>query len=221
MELTPRDRLEHALAHVSGLERSSALIVAAVASQAAAKLDILRQVVQTYFECSRDGARLYEALLGTYLFSGFPAAIEGLRTADAVARAYNARLCTSLHEPYNVEVFRLRGRKHFEFVYGEIAERVLAQIEAFSHELPEWIIIEGYGKVLSRPSIDIAERERCAMSALVVGGWERQLKAHLCAYARLGGKRDEALDTLTIATALSTHGEQIEHIHRLIESVWQ
>ncbi|RMF34689.1 MAG: hypothetical protein D6747_04285, partial [Chlorobiota bacterium] len=118
--------------------------------------------------------------------------------------------------------FRNRGRKHFELVYGTFAARVLGQIEEFSSELAEWVIIEGYGKVLSRPSLDIVERERCAIAALAVGGWERQLQAHLRAYAQLGGSRDEARDTLTIAAALSARAaEQIEVVHHLLESVWQ
>jgi len=222
MELTLHTRLEHALANVRALERSGALLIAAVASQAAAELNVLRQVVHAYFECCSDGERLYEALLGTYLFAGFPAAIEGLRTAHAVARTRGARFCSAHGEPYDVEHFRERGRRHFERVYGEFAERVLGQIEEFSHELAEWVSIEGYGKVLSRPSLDVIERERCAIAALAVGGWERQLQSHLRAYAQLGGSRDEACDTLTIAAALSAHAaEPIEVVHHLLESVWQ
>ncbi len=221
MELTPHVRLERTLANVCTLDRSSALIVAAVASQAAAELDILHHSVHAYFDCTSDGTRLYEALLGTYLFAGFPAAIEGLRTAHAVARARGVRFCSQHGEPYSVEDFRKRGRTHFELVYGTFAARVLGQIEEFSRELAEWVIIEGYGKVLSRPSLDIVERERCAIAALAVGGWERQLQAHLRAYAQLGGSREEALDTLTIAGALRTHAEQSEFVHHLLESVWQ
>jgi 4-carboxymuconolactone decarboxylase len=46
-------------------------------------------------------------------------------------------------------------------------------------ELDEWMIVEGYGKVLSRPGLDLARRELCIVSACAASGQERQLHSHL------------------------------------------
>jgi 4-carboxymuconolactone decarboxylase len=41
------------------------------------------------------------------------------------------------------------------------------------------MIVEGYGKVLSRPGLDLPRRELCIVAACVASGQERQLHSHL------------------------------------------
>jgi 4-carboxymuconolactone decarboxylase len=41
------------------------------------------------------------------------------------------------------------------------------------------MIVEGYGKVLSRPDLDLPRRELCIVAACVASGQERQLHSHL------------------------------------------
>ena len=45
--------------------------------------------------------------------------------------------------------------------------------------LDTWMIVEGYGKVLSRPALDLARRELCVVAACAVGRQDRQLHSHL------------------------------------------
>lgn len=217
MELLTHHQLTSALTNLRSLERSDALLVAAVASQATAKLDVLAHVLDAYMVVGGNGERLYEALLQTYLFAGFPATIEALR----IASARGIQLPHSRFEPYNVEEFHTRGRQCFSLVYGELSSRVHSQIESLSQELAEWILIEGYGKVLSRPSpLGILDRERLAIAALAAGGWQRQLRAHLRAFAQLGGRPDDAFDTLSIAATLGSNDQPIES-EQLIDYAWQ
>jgi 4-carboxymuconolactone decarboxylase len=46
-------------------------------------------------------------------------------------------------------------------------------------ELDEWMIVEGYGKVLSRPGLDLGRRELCIVAACVASKQDRQLHSHL------------------------------------------
>ncbi len=221
MERASHYQLNTILTNLRSLERTDALLVAAVASQATAKLDVLAEVVDGYIEHGGSVERLYETLLQTYLFAGFPAAIEGLRIASEIASARGIQLPHIRSEQYVVEQFRTRGRQCFWLIYGESSSRVYSQIDSLSQELAEWILIEGYGKVLSRPSpLGILDRERAAISVLAAGGWHRQLRAHLRAFARLGGSPDDALDTLRIAATLGNNDEPLES-EQLIQYAWQ
>ncbi len=221
MERASHHQLNTILTNLRSLERTDALLVAAVASQATAKLDVLAEAVDGYVERGGSVERLYETLLQTYLFAGFPAAIEGLRIASEIASARGIQLPHTRSEPYDVEQYRTRGRQCFWLIYGESSSRVHSQIDSLSQELAEWIIIEGYGKVLSRPSLlGILDRERAAIAALAAGGWKRQLRAHLRAFAQLGGSPDDALDTLSIAATLGNNDQPIES-EQLIQYAWQ
>ena len=42
-----------------------------------------------------------------------------------------------------------------------------------------WMVIDGYGKVLSRPGLDLERRELCVVAACAAMGQDRQLHSHL------------------------------------------
>jgi 4-carboxymuconolactone decarboxylase len=45
--------------------------------------------------------------------------------------------------------------------------------------LDAWMITDGYGKVLSRPALDLKRRELCIVAACAAAGQQRQLHSHL------------------------------------------
>jgi 4-carboxymuconolactone decarboxylase len=53
-------------------------------------------------------------------------------------------------------------------------------------DLAQWMIEQGYGRVLTRPGLSGAARELIAIAVLAAGGWERQLVSHLLGASRLG-----------------------------------
>src|SRR5262245_15104101 len=60
-------------------------------------------------------------------------------------------------------------------MYGRLREN----IRALHPLLDEWMVTEGYGKVLSRPGLDLARRELCIVAACAHTGQDRQLHSHL------------------------------------------
>ena len=64
------------------------------------------------------------------------------------------------------------------------------------------MITEGYGKVLSRPSLDLARRELCVIAACAAGGHERQLHAHLHGAVNVGAPAEWVTDTLDALAGL-------------------
>jgi 4-carboxymuconolactone decarboxylase len=64
-------------------------------------------------------------------------------------------------------------------VYGKFYEKLRHNIFELHPELDDWMIEEGYGKVLSRPGLDLGRRELCIIAACVAAGQDRQLHSHL------------------------------------------
>jgi 4-carboxymuconolactone decarboxylase len=58
-------------------------------------------------------------------------------------------------------------------------ERLRGNIRRLHPELDDWMIVDGYGKVLSRPGLDLCRRELCIVAACAVAEQDRQLHSHL------------------------------------------
>ena len=116
-----------------------------------------------------------ELLLQTYLFAGFPRALNAMRewrrlepTAIDAAAAED--------DPAR---WRAAGEATCAVVYGTMYDRLRSNIRHLHPRLDDWMIVEGYGKVLSRPGLDLARRELCIVASCAAAGQDRQLHSHL------------------------------------------
>jgi 4-carboxymuconolactone decarboxylase len=116
-----------------------------------------------------------ELLLQTYLFAGFPRALNAFREWRRFVPA-PAEPVTA--EP-DVAEWETRGRETCRAVYGSMYDKLRANIATLHPALDSWMIVEGYGKVLSRPGLDLPRRELCIVAACVATGQDRQLHSHL------------------------------------------
>jgi 4-carboxymuconolactone decarboxylase len=57
-------------------------------------------------------------------------------------------------------------------------DRLRENIRHLHPSLDEWMITDGYGKVLSRPGLDLPRRELCIVAACAAPGQDRQLLSH-------------------------------------------
>lgn len=125
-----------------------------------------------------------ELVLQSYLFAGFPRALnaarEWRRAVAAGGGSGEAQPQGGAPESY-AEVFqwRTRGEETCETVYGRNYSKLRTNIRALHPDLDEWMIVEGYGKVLSRPGLDLVRRELCIVAACVAAAQDRQLHSHL------------------------------------------
>ena len=120
-----------------------------------------------------------EYLLQTYLFAGFPRTINAFFTLRVWAARRSAPRAARPVETDAPHEWRARGERLCRLVYAENYEALQRRLERLHPALPEWTLVEGYGKVLSRPGPDPARRELAAVGALIAMGAERQLAAHL------------------------------------------
>jgi 4-carboxymuconolactone decarboxylase len=136
-----------------------------------------------------------ELILQSYLFCGFPRSLNAMRewrrlTGNAVAAEV---------DDGDAAEWRRRGEETCKLVYGEMYERLRVNIRGLHPELDEWMIVEGYGKVLSRPGLDLGRRELCIVAACAASGQDRQLHSHLHGARNVGVAAEvvtEALNAL-------------------------
>ena len=160
------------------------------------------------------GEQLYEVFLQTYLFAGFPAALESVRILEKVFGIVHSGL-TKIEEEIAAEYlqFMQRGDDLYKTIYATNATRVRDELLRLSPELATWALIEGYGKTLSRPGVDTKTRELCIVAQLSQLGWERQLYSHLLGARNSGASIEEITEAITIGTRgdpyLFGHAEQL------------
>ncbi|MBI5601267.1 MAG: carboxymuconolactone decarboxylase family protein [Gemmatimonadetes bacterium] len=146
-----------------------------------------------------------ELILQSYLFCGFPrtlnAAREWRRTAGRNEEEVEAkgRGTAGGTGDEMVPDFLASGEATCALVYGRFYSKLRQNIVALHPELDTWMIVEGYGKVLSRPGLDLGRRELCIVAACVASGQDRQLHSHLHGSRNVGVPDDvigAALDGL-------------------------
>ncbi|HEX6630409.1 MAG TPA: carboxymuconolactone decarboxylase family protein [Gemmatimonadaceae bacterium] len=140
-----------------------------------------------------------EVLLQSYLFAGFPRALNAMR----LWRALSGRPAPAEDAERDVtfEQWAGRGERTCAVVYGPFYDRLRVNIAALHPALDAWMISDGYGKVLGRPMLDLARRELCVVAACVAAQQDRQLHSHLhgalhagVAPAAVSAALDSALD---------------------------
>lgn len=127
-----------------------------------------------------------EVIMTGYLFDGYPTALEGLRLLDELAPSPSMADGACFYSPENVEHWRQRGEALCQKIYGPQFNALIRRVETFAPELRDAMIVEGYGKVLSRPGFDVRYRELCVVSILIVKNRPRQLLSHALGSLRLG-----------------------------------
>lgn len=67
----------------------------------------------------------------------------------------------------------------------------MSRVKEFAPELSDAMLVEGYGKVLSRTNIDVRMRELCVVVILALKHRLRQLLSHALGCLRLGVTEDQ------------------------------
>ncbi|WP_331047679.1 carboxymuconolactone decarboxylase family protein [Gemmatimonas sp.] len=118
-----------------------------------------------------------EVLLQTYLFAGFPRALNGTREWRRISGRAAPTVDTAAIDG---QAERLAsGEVTCSTVYGKFYEQLRVNIRELHPALDQWMIEEGYGKVLSRAPLDLARRELCIVAACAIARQDRQLHSHL------------------------------------------
>jgi 4-carboxymuconolactone decarboxylase len=121
-----------------------------------------------------DPAEVEEVILQSYLFLGYPISLN----AFALWREVSKREAGPGAED-DWSAWIDRGRGVCSAVYGGAYEGLRRNVRALHPDMERWMVVEGYGKVLGRPELDLVSRELCIVALLAVLGAPRQLYSHL------------------------------------------
>lgn len=164
----------------SSLVRLSAAIAAGVPEDVARRAEGALQAGAT-------PGQVYETILQSYLFVGFPRAIEAFFAARPVLEDRGG--IPAAATPPDLAAEQRSGQDLCHRVYGVNYERLLSTMRTLSPDLAEWMILEGYGKTLSRPALGPVEREYGVVAILTVTRMWRQLRSHAIGAVNVGGSR--------------------------------
>jgi len=114
----------------------------------------------------------------------------------------------------SVPIWRVLGEETCETVYGDMYERLRGNIRRLHPALDDWMITEGYGKVLSRPDLDLGRRELCIVAACAASMQDRQLHSHL--HGALNAGVDQSVVDATIEAIADLLGEARARSVRLL-----
>jgi 4-carboxymuconolactone decarboxylase len=147
-----------------------------------------------------DALEAEEALLQSYLFVGYPVALQ----AFAMWRERTGKSAPEQARPDSCTKWRARGQRVCETVYGGQYERLRENIAKLHPDMERWMLEEGYGKVLSRPGLELKVRELCIIGVLVGLDAPQQLYSHLRGALNAGATQEEVDTAVEIACAHSS-----------------
>jgi 4-carboxymuconolactone decarboxylase len=175
-----------------------AALVALSAAVAAPDREGLRTALRRAAEAAGATA-IEEALLQSYLFLGFPAALRALGEWRRVSGIAAPDVPSD-----DVTEWMARGAATCRRIYGEQYDRLRRNVAALHPDVERWMIMEGYGKVLSRPGLDLAARELCIVALLAGQDAAPQLYSHLRGALNAGASEDEVEGTIALLSAQLT-----------------
>ena len=148
------------------------------------KEKIIRSLLQLAKSRKLSANKIYEALLQNYLFAGYPSALISLK----IFKEYFPVIKHNKSDDFNLYHFRKNGERNCKKNYGDKYEKLISNVKSFSPEMSNWLVLEGYGKVLGRKNLSLLEREYCIVSVLTALRFEEQLYSHIVGAFRLGAK---------------------------------
>ena len=181
---------------MSPAERALIALCAAVGARNRAALSI---TIDTAAE-QADVAEAEEALLQCYLFVGYPVALQAL----AMWRERTGNVAPEKPRPDDCKKRQARGEKVCETVYAGQYGKLRQNIAKLHPDMERWMLEEGYGKVLSRPGLDLKMRELCIVGVLVGLDAPQQLYSHLRGALNAGATPEEVETAVEIAAGHSS-----------------
>lgn len=149
--------------------------------------DLLARDLRLALEEAFNPPELVELILQSLLFDGYPCALEGLiALKNLAAETLPAEESLERYSAENVRLWNSRGDVLCRRIYGDNFDRLLGNVAALSPTLKEWMLVEGYGRVLARPALPIDLREMGIIAILTVKDLPRQLHSHLRGALRVG-----------------------------------
>ena len=150
---------------------------------------------------------LEELVLSSVLFVGFPRALVAAAALRAVEPHTGEGAEAGDYDRWRewLERGEVTGRR----IYGDRYDQLMRNVAALHPALARWIVVDGYGRTVGRPALDLTHRELCAIAMLVSQDAPRQLRAHLRGALNVGASAGQVEAVLALAGAASVPASRI------------
>jgi len=152
----------------------------------------LQRAIRSAVRVGVTPARLDEALLQLIPFTGYARTINAFAVLQDLVP----------HAPRSLAGkggLRRRGEALCRRIYGPVYGKMIERMRRFHPDLADWILEDGYGKVLSRPVLTTVERELLVVAVLATLDVPAQLKSHQLGARRVGADEGQIRAMLRLA----------------------
>jgi 4-carboxymuconolactone decarboxylase len=198
----------------SALDPQTLALVGLAAAVAAGDESALQRGAESVLTAQVDPVWVEELLLQSILMVGYPRAlvafgvwrqVSGTAAPPSDADADYARLAE----------WEARGVDTCSTVYGDNYEKLRRNVRGLHPAVDRWMLVEGYGRTLGRPGLDLRRRELCTVAQTAVLCTHRQLHSHLRGALHGGATFAQVESTLVASQPFVTVDEWAE-----IEQLW-
>jgi 4-carboxymuconolactone decarboxylase len=199
------------------LDGPTAALARLAASIAAAGEAAMRERFVAAVAAHVPHAWIDELVIQSYLFSGFPRALNAAREWRRIVPAASPSPDDPA-DPARAEEWLARGEATCHAVYDGMYEKLRENVYRLHPALDAVMVMDGYGKVLGRPGLDLARRELCVIAACAATQQDRQLHSHLHGALNVGVSPAVLIATLEALTP-DLGAERVSSIRLLLARV--
>lgn len=161
----------------------------------------IRQALTVATQAGTPAVWVEELLLQSILMTGYPRAL----VAFGLWRKLGGTPVPS-EDPdadyTQVAMWERRGEETCARVYGGNYDKLRRNVRQLHPAVDRWMLVEGYGRTLGRPGLDLMRRELCTVAQTAVLGTERQLHSHLRGALHGGASFEQVEQVLTLLNPL-------------------
>ena len=181
---------------MSGLDAATLALVRIATATATGDEATLRARMIAARAAGVPAAWVEELLLQSFLNVGYPLTLVAFAVWREVAGPVEEAGEPIAHPEWGR--WTERGVTACAEVYGRTYHKLLVNLRALHPAIEPLVVVDAYGKILSRPGLDTKRRELCTLAAIAMLNAPRQLHAHLRGALNTGSTREEVDAVLAI-----------------------
>lgn len=205
----------------SALDGPTVALVRVAAAVAAGDEPTIRHALAAALEAKIAPVWMDELLLQSILMAGYPRALvafglwrkmSGTQAPTDDADADYARLAE----------WEARGEETCATVYGGNYAKLRSNVRELHPAVDRWMLVEGYGRTLGRPGLDLLRRELCTVAQTAVLQTHRQLHSHLRGALHSGASFEQVDGVLAVVNPLLGHEEwkEVKELWAVVRAGW-
>ena len=160
----------------------------------------------------------FEVVLQTHLFAGFPKTIFALRLFQKLG----VSVPDGLKDEREESAVLSDGEALCSQIYGNAYERLREMMASLHPEFDQWMVMTGYGRVLSRRGLEARQRELAVLPVLADQRAWPQLESHAAGAVRCGASSGDVLTSLglwSVSVSDQMSVIALEHVERALARV--